>query len=99
MLDNYRKLAYDVNKSSGCAFNYLIKETFLMRTVIDTERKWWSEIGQTIQCGCGTEFRGRSKLEKDGDTLKHVLDRGCPSCGDACDIRGVSSDPEIWGIS
>ena len=69
-----------------------------MRTVIDTSREWWPEVDQTIRCVCGAEFRGRHKFERDGDTLKGVIDRECPSCGDACQVRGASSDPEIWTV-
>jgi len=70
-----------------------------MKTVIDTKREWWPEIDQTISCICGAEFRGRHKLASDGDILKGIIDRPCPQCGDKCQVRGTSSDPEIWTLS
>jgi len=49
-------------------------------------------------CRCGTSFLSHDKLIKDGDRLKIVTRKPCPSCGRNDDIRAVHGPTEVWSV-
>ncbi len=59
---------------------------------------WEKHEDQTLYCFCDSVWRGKARIEIEGQNMRLVTEKPCPGCGKCDNLRKASSDPETWHI-